>query len=71
MFRCFRRLAIGVRTRSDPPESEGYAYIMLPMRRNFHRFKGFKDAADLFNMGKRFQNEFAGDARAGAEDEAG
>jgi hypothetical protein len=60
-----------VRPCSYPPESEGYAYIMLPMRGNFHRFKDSKDATDLFNIGKRFQNEFAGDTRAGAEDEVG
>jgi hypothetical protein len=43
---------------------------MLPKCGNFHRFKDPKDAANLFDIGKRFQNEFAGDARAEAGDEA-
>jgi hypothetical protein len=40
------------------------------MRGIFHRFDVPTDALDLLNIKKRFQNDFEGVARAGAEDEA-
>jgi hypothetical protein len=41
---------------------------ILPMRENFHRLES-TDAADLLNMGKRFQDDFGGEARTGVEAE--
>ncbi|KAG1792314.1 uncharacterized protein HD556DRAFT_1309386 [Suillus plorans] len=49
--------------------SKEAAYMMLPMRGNFHSLES-TDAADLLNIGKRFQNDFGGEARTGVEAEA-
>jgi hypothetical protein len=43
--------------------------MMVPMRRNFHRLEP-TDAEDLLSIGKRFQNDFGGEAKTGVEAEA-
>jgi hypothetical protein len=45
------------------------AYMMLPMRGNFHRLES-PDAVDLLGIGKRFQKDFGGEDRTGVEVEA-
>jgi hypothetical protein len=59
---------LGIKFRTYP-ESEGVAYMILPMRGNFHRLES-TDAADLLRIGKRFQNDLRGENRAGVEAEA-
>jgi hypothetical protein len=43
--------------------------MMVPKRGNVHRLKP-TDAEDLLSIGKRFQNDFGGEARTTVETEA-
>jgi hypothetical protein len=43
---------------------------MLSMNGIFHRFDVPTDALELFNIKKRFQDDFEGVARTGVENEA-
>ncbi|KAG1725822.1 hypothetical protein EDD22DRAFT_853635 [Suillus occidentalis] len=56
-------------TNAGNRQSEGVAYMVRPMRVNFHHLES-TDAADLLNMEKRFQNDFGdgdGDEAASRE----